>query len=742
MFWFLCRNRKGNSQDLVYTGSFSMIKNTIDETDAIRQWDIYEKLLKEKKAEITSLQMKVFWQNNTLSLFTSSVLEWDNMTVAFSQYIISQSKNRYLSDDLLGTWQQILKSYDVFKNKDTWYIYFLKKQVTESGNIHEWPKEKNLDEEAARILAKEYLDWYFRFKDLLLRLQDSSGKRKEVPIKVGHDYKTKIGTIKWAYGPSLRRSMFADYEESKMTKMLQWWQYDVIKRMWWFTYFTCPRRSGKTFLLAYIALRELFKENHARNAMMRPVTVIYIGLSHGDNNVVRHYIDRMAKKFKVAKLMIYDPESHTLKLKSWDSVIWQIIFFSANQDNPGVGHFADLILIDEAVKMPNSVYEGVEPIARNEWARMVCASTMYVNAPRNFFYNELVDAEKENIVQTDIDNNIDKWFEIYKDTDDYDEMVRRSRLNNQSVWLRYTIDDNEIMADEEKEMIKRKYIKTNPARYYAELYSRFIDDNKTFNYESALSPEEELKQQRYDYVCCAYDYASVADEPIVHVLWFDKWKKKLVSIEEYELPKGTPEIRAPHIQKILKHVEWYVNLTDTSLKKNRVFFAMDGTSQAEVNVLQLKHITVHLGIKYVTGNVARQNASNEIIHNVSKIFLVENTQSLFDAESILINNKLSKLISQFDAFGETTTTTWQKTFKWLHWFDDRVNAFMIGVYFFTHYLNLVNIFINAEEQHTKQMSWQELDAFNKKKEKDMEEFRKKQVEVSASAATLNQKFIY
>jgi hypothetical protein len=74
------------------------------------------------------------------------------------------------------------------------------------------------------------------------------------------------------------------------------------------------------------------------------------------------------------------------------------------------------------------------------------------------------------------------------------------------------------MSDQEKELVKRKYAKTSPARYYAELYSRFVDDNKTFNYESSLVVEEEIKKSLYDFVVCAYDYASTGDEPIVHVM--------------------------------------------------------------------------------------------------------------------------------------------------------------------------------------------------------------------------------
>jgi hypothetical protein len=116
-----------------------------------------------------------------------------------------------------------------------------------------------------------------------------------------------------------------------------------------------------------------------------------------------------------------------------------------------------------------------------------------------------------------------------------------------------------MMSEQEKDLVKNKYSKTSIARYHAELYSRFTDENKVFNYESSLVVEEEIKKPLYDYVCCAYDYASTVDEPIVQVMGYDPNKKKLVSITEHKLPKGTPEIRAPHIQNILNHSKQFIN---------------------------------------------------------------------------------------------------------------------------------------------------------------------------------------
>lgn len=52
--------------------------------------------------------------------------------------------------------------------------------------------------------------------------------------------------------------------------------------------------------------------------------------------------------------------------RSGKDILGSITFISAEQKDPGIGDYADLIIIDEAIKVPNHIWEGLEPIINNE----------------------------------------------------------------------------------------------------------------------------------------------------------------------------------------------------------------------------------------------------------------------------------------------------------------------------------------------------------------------------------------
>ena len=83
-------------------------------------------------------------------------------------------------------------------------------------------------------------------------------------------------------------------------------------------------------------------------------------------------------------------ETKTYEFRSGNDVIGSIKFISINDDDPGIGDYADMIIIDEAHKIPWAVVDGLMPIVQNEGARLVCASTLYHNIPKNRFYDLVV----------------------------------------------------------------------------------------------------------------------------------------------------------------------------------------------------------------------------------------------------------------------------------------------------------------------------------------------------------------
>ena len=64
------------------------------------------------------------------------------------------------------------------------------------------------------------------------------------------------------------------------------------------TFIAAPRRAGKTWMLAFFAVREIVRQAVAPVEMNRPIRVLYIGLSDAKTRPARDYILNMSKKYR------------------------------------------------------------------------------------------------------------------------------------------------------------------------------------------------------------------------------------------------------------------------------------------------------------------------------------------------------------------------------------------------------------------------------------------------------------
>ena len=101
---------------------------------------------------------------------------------------------------------------------------------------------------------------------------------------------------------------------------------------------------------------------------------------------------------------------------------------------------------------------------------------MYDGVEKSWFYDYLLEYEKETRDRYDVDKRIlDIWRE---------KEINPSYEPDVSTGIRYTIDDDENMTEKQKEHVKESYLKKDPSRYMTELYSRFPDEGKVFNYST------------------------------------------------------------------------------------------------------------------------------------------------------------------------------------------------------------------------------------------------------------------
>jgi hypothetical protein len=77
----------------------------------------------------------------------------------------------------------------------------------------------------------------------------------------------------------------------------------------------------------------------------------------------------------------------------------------------------------------------------------------------------------------------------------------------------------------------------NPQRYYAELYSRYADEGKVFNYNWCLTDLSKNKAATYQNITTCHDSAATYDESAVLVWAWNPVLKKVVVLEEHALRK-------------------------------------------------------------------------------------------------------------------------------------------------------------------------------------------------------------
>lgn len=515
------------------------------------------------------------------------------------------------------------------------------------------------DEEAKYILMKEFMDWYSYFDKYQLKQWKES-----IWIDISHTYNFDNVTIPYNYTLALRKAMFGanQWQNIWPEKLLMDWQYDVVRRMGRKTIIFWPRRAGKTFLLAFLARREIMAQKMNFQNQYRPVSVLYLWLSDAKNMKVVSYLKGMDKMFsKNAEWMFhYSSDQKMYTFRSGKEVLWSITFISAEQKDPGIWDYADLIIIDEAIKISSRIREWLEPIIKTEWAKLLTASTLYYNAPKWWNYDLMLEAEKYS-----------KWKDPYKFIDasfkkfepitklekrepkhrlEYQELVNDFLDNNERVGLRYSIDDIEYLSEKKREAEKQSMWEKNPQRYYAEYYSRYSDEWKVFNYNWCLTDMSKHQKKSYKYITTVHDSALTYDESAVLVWAWDPILKKVIVLEEHSMNKTWYyEDQAAEIKEIISESVKYTRPLDIDMQnkpiwepnKSDTFFVCDWNQKATPELFQMAGVNIDLRICYSDRWEWESNSKfiyNEI--NVPKKILIDITEKMLENWFVLLNSKL------------------------------------------------------------------------------------------------------
>lgn len=674
----------------------------------------------------------IFWYGNS---FKRGMIEWLILSDWYIQ-IKNTTSNRKDSFEIVYTTtsKQLAKDIQIVL-WDLWvFSYLREKKITT-----QFKSNTNNIAYDVHISDKDSLKKIFRYTNIstkknftealdIINTRDwyTNNTLNLIPLQAITYTDTKKFEINWKWFDNTREKEYnlcrrkADASWLSHRKQYFRWKVVEVKSVWtqnvvhievdWdrtYRYEWCLTHN--TFLLAFLARREIMAQKMNFQNQYRPVSVLYLGLSDSKNFKVVQYLKGMDKMFsKNAEWMFhYSSDQKMYTFRSGKEILWSITFISTEQKDPWVGDYADLIIIDEAIKVPNRIRELLEPIINNEWAKLLTASTLYYNAPKNWNYDLMLEAEKQSLWK-DIYKYIDTNFEQFRplsekirteeDKLEYQVLVNAFSDANERTGLRYCIDDVEYIPEQRRETEKERLWKQNPQRYYAEYYSRYADEGKVFNYNNCLAEIKKDTSKTYEHITTVHDSALTYDISAVLVWARDPSLRKIVVLDEHEIKKtGYYEDQAKQIKEIIADSVKYTKPQNLDIASKPIwnpqtsdtFFICDGNQKATAELFQMAGVNIDLRITYSANGEWESKSKflyNEI--NVPKKILIEITEKIVENGFIVIDTKLKKLLDEFDSYYKTTdpVTGNIKYSKWKS--DDFIHAFMMLCYFFYEKLNL------------------------------------------------------
>jgi len=686
LFWFVYKKAKPYKWaiNLFYNWNITTIDLTMDEDWAVKWYQsIDQNCFKEVSMRIYGRDTKI-----NLPLLPELVDETKNITINFIDYITEKALNNFLDDTPKQYILELLRFYNIVLWTDGGV--YLKEKLSKQIDDERKKQDITSEENAIITVCKEWLDWYYSFNKYKIT------KDKEVSIWQDYNIKFRwedLWTIKWTYTPALRRAMFNDKTDFNTdNRTLEKFQYTITKKLGWMNFISAPRRSWKTWYLAFVAWREIVRMATSKQERNRPIRVLYIWLSDAKNKAARDYILNMSKKYRASGMFKWRWEEQRLIFTdyTWDP-LWVVDFISAKSYEAWVWEYADLILIDEAARIKEDIYSAILPIVTNEWARLICVSTLVWNTKKNWFYRELVKAERDEFLRWDINTwIIDKRKQLWLNTKDpttltLDELYafKFNILEDRfKVGMRFTIDDIEHISDKQKELAKQE-LAQYPDRYLAELYSVFSNESKVFQYETCLREPDKIVNITFEYMVFAYDPAIKWDIWAVIVMWYNRTTSRLYVIAEREMPKDTYN-KHPEVLQDIKS-EFVHMVEDKNMNKMYVVADITGNYWL-LSLFEVKWYYIDCKVHYTSWE--RPHQDKDWIWKAPKEHLVQTLKDVIDSSAIIINSECTKLINEMNYFQMITNDkTWNTKYEAVEWHDDYVNACMTGTLFVYHVMS-------------------------------------------------------
>lgn len=202
----------------------------------------------------------------------------------------------------------------------------------------------------------------------------------------------------------------------------KWWQVDLLKWMSRYNFIAASRRSGKSYMAAYLIIRQLMLPEQ------QAVVIVPTLKNHAKN--IFNYINRFLNKRSWKKSeWTLDHNDWKIRNNITDS---ECVFYSWAREDSIRWDFANLLVIDEAAfSITEEMFESALALTRTVKWMVYCISTVNPKSPKNWFYYNLVEATFD--MHSPDSKSFAKRVTIYENDwipqDEKEDIIRRWKRN-------------------------------------------------------------------------------------------------------------------------------------------------------------------------------------------------------------------------------------------------------------------------------------------------------------------------
>ena len=677
MYWYLYRDRKKGKHisSLDNKETFSLIYNWNNLSDVVDVQETVHNSKNIKDLPTFIIEVQVYWKKRLIELPKVPEDAEVQDTKSFYDQLLEMTRDWLITDETRWVWQEVVKF--VHQSQSNWWLITFTPIKTEIVQ-NDWNRFERFYKDPkdiwAVVLAKEQMLWFTNPNKVKVKWYDKEmdlSTNYELPDPRNHENLLHyINNFSRWIRDALFSNVLEDWNANpqhynhRRTTLLQARQIDLIKRMWRWTVFICPRQMWKSMFLALMVILELLSYNYYQSSKARQI--IYLSYSVNAFEFVSWYIQKLMANIPRLNDSIVCRDNTIRYVDNNKKTISECRFFTSLWRAPATWYSGDTIIIDEAMLISEKIRRWIEPIARWNGSKVLIATAYYPEIYQDkMTYDRPIklclEREKESREILDIDNHI---------LSEYDARCNGEPFKITHAGLRYTVDDSEVTID--KEWWKAS-LEENQEEYMKQLYSVAPEKHQLFTYRDKMI---NVHQSWYDSIVIAYDPAKTKDISAVLVTWLSKFRWAIEYCDEYQLNKTDKSSYFPQAEQ-LKNI---IKKRQARARNGKLYLVMDNSHDWVMDAMESTWLRFFKSYRWTWWTEPRQwSRDNQI--NLPKYLMVEASLFLFDNWVIKIFESCKQLQQQLDHYFQFENKyTKQNKYQWEWEHDDFVSAMLMANY--------------------------------------------------------------